>query len=139
MPGTRLSYELLIREGHLDSYGHVNNATYLSLYEEARWDYITTRGYGYHKVHELGIGPVILEAHVWFRKELKLRERVTITGEMTEHGSRTGKMKQRILDSGGKEYSSAEFVFGLFDLRQRKLIRPTPEWLHAIGWAEEGR
>ena len=28
-------FEVLIREHHLDSYGHVNNATYLALYEEA--------------------------------------------------------------------------------------------------------
>ena len=34
-------YELVIKECHLDSFGHVNNAIYVQLYEEARWDFIT--------------------------------------------------------------------------------------------------
>ena len=50
------SYELLIREQHLDSYGHVNNATYVSLFEEARWELITRKGYGYQHVHKIGLG-----------------------------------------------------------------------------------
>ena len=40
-------YKILIREHHVDSYGHVNNATYLSLYEEARWEVITPEGFGF--------------------------------------------------------------------------------------------
>ena len=34
-------YEKTILEQHLDTFGHVNNAAYLVLYEEARWDFIT--------------------------------------------------------------------------------------------------
>ncbi len=48
-------YQLLIHEGHLDSFGHVNNATYLNLFEEARWDWITARGYG---LKEMGAAPL---------------------------------------------------------------------------------
>jgi acyl-CoA thioester hydrolase len=62
-------YEVLIKEQHLDSYGHVNNATYLALYEEARWEAITQRGYGYKTVHETGLGPIVLEVNVKFLKE----------------------------------------------------------------------
>ena len=43
-------YPLTILEKHLDSFGHVNNATYLHLYEEARWDFITKRGFGLARV-----------------------------------------------------------------------------------------
>ena len=32
------TYPLLIKETYLDTFGHVNNATYLTLFEEARWD-----------------------------------------------------------------------------------------------------
>jgi acyl-CoA thioester hydrolase len=40
------TYPLTIKETYLDTFGHVNNAMYLALLEEARWDLITTNGYG---------------------------------------------------------------------------------------------
>ena len=36
------SYKVKIRESHLDTLGHVNNAVYLVLFEEARWAYFLT-------------------------------------------------------------------------------------------------
>ncbi|MBC7370837.1 MAG: acyl-CoA thioesterase [Bdellovibrionaceae bacterium] len=127
------SYKMLIRESHLDSYGHVNNATYLTMYEEARWDFITPRGYGYQKVHESGQGPVILEVNLKFLKELRLREEITITSEMIEYPSKIGKLKQQMLKPDGSVASEAIFTMGLFDLKARKMILPTKEWLTAIG------
>src|SRR5690606_13293796 len=57
-------YPLLIVESHLDTFGHINHATYLQIFEEARWDLITARGYGLEKIRESRLGPVILEANV---------------------------------------------------------------------------
>ncbi len=126
-------YKLLIREGHLDSYGHVNNATYLAMYEEARWEFVTQRGYGFDYVHQTGQGPVILEVNIKFMKELGLREEITITTELLDYPSRIGKLKQQMLKADGSVASEAIFTFGLFDLRARKMISPTPEWKSAIG------
>ena len=71
-------YRTLIRERHLDTFGHVNNAQYMILFEEARWETITSRGYGLSEVHSTGIGTVVLECTIRFKRELKLREEVTI-------------------------------------------------------------
>ena len=67
---TVFEYDLLIQEFHLDSFGHVNNAIYVELYEEARWDFITKSGFGldYIQLHQKG--PVILDLKVRFRREL---------------------------------------------------------------------
>src|SRR5579864_8644527 len=35
---------ITIGESQLDSFGHLNNARYLELFEQARWDVITERG-----------------------------------------------------------------------------------------------
>lgn len=126
-------YKILIRESHLDTYGHVNNATYLTMYEEARWEFITPRGYGFQKVHESGQGPIILEVNLKFLSELRLREEITITTELIEYPSRIGKLKQQMVRADGTVASEAIFVFGLFDLKARKIISPTPEWKKAIG------
>lgn len=126
-------YEVIIREHHLDSYRHVNNATYLALYEEARWELISGRGYTYEKVHETGQGPVILDVHLAFLKELKLREKVTITLQMLSYEGKFFKLKQQMLKEDGTVASEATFTGAFFDLKARKLILPNDEWLKAIG------
>ena len=80
-------YSLLIRESHLDTFNHVNNAQYLTLFEEARWQVITERGFGLSEIQKTGTGPVVLEAALRFRREVKLREKVIIkTYTPTENG-----------------------------------------------------
>jgi YbgC/YbaW family acyl-CoA thioester hydrolase len=126
-------YRIKIREHHLDSYQHVNNATYLSLYEEARWEIISERGYTYETVHQTGLGPVILEAHVKFLKELKLRETISITLEILSYEKRIFKLKQQIIKENGLIASEAIITGAFFDLNSRKIIEPNPPWLKAIG------
>lgn len=127
------AYSLLIRETHIDTFGHVNNATYLTLYEEARWDLITRNGWGLQEIQSSGQGPVILEVNLKYIKELQLRETIRITTEMIDYNGKIGRLKQQILKADGSVASEAVFVFALFDLNQRKLIEPTQEWKRAIG------
>ena len=126
------TYPLTIKEMHLDTFGHVNNAVYLELLEEARWDLITKNGYGLKKIQEVGIGPTILEIKLIFAKELRLREEIIIETQMLSYENKIGRLLQRMM-RGDEVCCSAEFVMGLFDMKARKLILPTPEWLHAIG------
>ena len=126
-------YQVLIREGHLDTFGHMNNATYFEILEEARWQMITERGFDLAFVQKHKKGPVVLEAKIKFLREIKLREIVTINTSLVEYSGKLGRMKQTIKLSDGSLASEAVFVFGLFDLSQRKLVDPSPEWLKAIG------
>ncbi len=126
-------YEILIREHHLDSYGHVNNATYLALFEEARWEAITQKGYGYKKVQETGLGPVILEINLKFFKELKLREKIVITLEVISVEGKICILRQQMLRENREVASEVTLTTSFFDLKNRKLILPNAEWLKAIG------
>lgn len=125
-------FKTQIKEQHLDTFGHVNNATYLQLFEEARWDYITNRGYGLKEILASKKGPVVLEAQIRFLKELRLRENIEITFEPDSMEGKVGKCRQRILNSSGEVACEAVFVVGFFDLNERKLIPPSAEWLHAV-------
>ncbi len=124
---------VLIREAHLDTFGHVNNATYLQLYEQARWDMITERGFGLERIRETQTGPVILEAHVRFQRELHARENVVIVSELLSYQGKIGEMRQRVRKEDGNVACEATFVFGLMDMVKRRLIEPTPEWKRAVG------
>ena len=126
------SYPITIKESHLDTFGHVNNAAYLTLLEEARWEFLTQNGYGLDRIHEIKQGPVILEIKLAFLKELCLRAKVIIETKMISYENKIGRVLQRMI-SNGEVAAEAEIVIGLFDLSSRKLILPTQEWLHAIG------
>jgi|SRR5690606_13163488 len=126
-------YQVLIKEFHLDTFGHVNNARYLDLYEEARWDLIEGNGYGLKKVQELQIGPVVLELNLTFKREITNREMITIETTPAEiNHPLIMQLNQRMLKADGQVASTLELKVGLMDLAKRKLIAPTPEWLAAI-------
>lgn len=127
-------YLLTIRELHLDSFGHVNNAVYAQLYEEARWDFITQNNYGLEKIKEIQIGPVILDMKIRFKRELLNREVIKIKSKtIALVSSKIMVLEQVMHKPDGKVASEAEFTVGLFDMKERKLVDATPEWLHAIG------
>ena len=126
-------YELLIREFHLDSYGHVNNATYLALLEEARWEMITKNGYGLERVKSLQIGPIILEISIRFLKELPLREKIKIRTKIAQLEKKIAPIYQEIWNENMELCACATLKSGLFDLKNRKLIAPTLEWKNALG------
>lgn len=125
-------YPIIIKESYLDTFGHVNNAMYLTLFEEARWDLITKNEFGLQKIQECGLGPTILEIKLSFSKELRIRDKVIIETQLLSYEKKIGKLSQKMIRDN-KICCTGEFTIGLFDLKIRKLILPTQEWLKAIG------
>ena len=136
MQNQRHQYRLLVLEKHLDTFGHVNNATYLELFEEARWDWLEGNDYGLDTIRKTGRGPTILEIVLRFKRELKNRQAIVIESTVTSYQGKVGHMTQRIVDDAGQVYCEAQFVIGLFDLSARRLIPPTADWLRGIGVKE---
>ncbi|MBI2387464.1 MAG: acyl-CoA thioesterase [Elusimicrobia bacterium] len=131
-------YKTTIEDRHLDLFGHINNAAYLELFEEARWDWITGNGFGRKEVLESGIGPTLLEVKLRFKREIRGKERVVIRSKTLEYRGKIGRVEQVMMTADGSVSCVAEFVIALLDLRERKLIRPTPEWAKAIGLSRTG-
>ncbi len=127
-----IDYTLVIKESHLDTFGHVNNATYLVLFEEARWDIVTARGYGLSEVQNRMVGPTILEIKINFLKEIRNREKILIRTLLPQKLRKVTTLRQTMINERGEEVCIADFVIGLFDMRSRRLIDPTPEWTKAL-------
>ena len=127
-------YDVQIKEIHLDSFGHVNNAVYVQLYEEARWDFITKNGFGLGVIQREQVGPVLLDLQVRFKREIKNREFIKIQSQTREIiSSKIILLEQKMINSDGKIASEALFTVGFFDMQERKLITPPQEWLAAVG------
>ena len=129
-------YQKQILEHHLDTFGHVNNATYLELYEEARLDFISKNGYGLKEIHRYQKGPVILDVKCRYKKEIVNREVITIRSKSLSLRGKIGQIHQEILKENGEIASDATFTVGFMDMQERKLVAPTELWLRAIGMQE---
>jgi len=126
------SYPVLIKEIYLDTFGHVNNAMYLTLFEEARWDWITAGGFGLETIKKTRLGPTILEVNLRYTKELRLRDAILIETQLPTYKGKIGKVQQ-CMRRDTEICCVAEFTIGLFSLDERKLVFPTPAWLRAVG------
>jgi len=128
------SHHIIIKKEHLDVFGHVNNAEYLRLYEEARWKLIHQEGLDEKTVVAEQIGPVILNINVSFKKEILLDEKIEIKLTDTFIKNRyLYVIKQAMIKDNGDIASEIELLLGLMDLKKRKLIEPDSRWLGALG------
>lgn len=127
------TYPVKILEHHIDAYGHVNNVAYIALFEEARWDMITSKGCGLDYVRSSSIGPVVLEIQCKFRRELRLRQDVFIRSSMQSWRGKIGVMRQTIEDRDGTLFCEALITMGFFNLSTRRLVPPGSDWSQALG------
>jgi thioesterase-3 len=128
----RFTYDLQIKEHHIDLLGHVNHATYLQLFEEARWELLAETDFSLKNMHNVKLGPVILELTIQYRKEVFLREKIRIETLAGSFQGKVGELEQEMFNEKREVCCHVKMKYGLFDLSQRKLVTPTTEWLQAI-------
>ena len=106
----------------------------MELYEEARWDLITAGGWGLSEIKKREIGPVVTSLNIQYKREIKNREEIVI--ETIFDGFRNSKiltLKQQMINSDGAVANTMSIEAGLFDLKNRRLLDPTDEWMRALG------
>lgn len=127
-------YPVTILERHLDTFGHVNNATYLELYEEARWDFITRNGYDFARIQREKVGPIILDLNLTFKRELLNREKIIIKSQYQGMKNKyIMTLNQWMMKEDGKIASTLELSVALMDMKERKMVEPFSDWMKAIG------
>ena len=126
-------YPVVILERYLDSFGHMNNAVYLDLFEQARWDWITAGGFGLEKIKASQMGPVLLEVNLKFKRELKLRTKIIIESQIANYETKIAEIHQNMIGEDGTLHCAAVLTMGFFNTQTRKLIQPPEEWLIAVG------
>lgn len=127
-------YYINILEKHLDAFQHVNNAVYLELYEEARWDQLTQGGITLESILASKIGPVITDINIIYKKELRNRETIRIETQYTHMKNRLiANIEQRIFNANNELASIMNMSLGILDLENRKLLSFTQNWKNALG------
>ena len=125
-------YKTQVKAHHIDSYGHVNNAAYLQLLEEARWDWIRLGGATRELVQELGVGPIVVDIEIRFSRELKEGEEITIKSKRDGEVMKMYSLKQIIYKANGEIASKAKFRMAFLNIRDRKMVDPPQAWVDVL-------
>ncbi len=133
MMGKKFETSYQIKEFHLDTFGHVNHATYLQILEDVRWDIIGENGFSLENIQKEKKGPIILDYQIKYKRELVNREEVRIETWLDSVVKKFMILKQVIYKLDGEVSAEAQMTVGYFDMNERKLLSPTKEWLQAIG------
>ena len=104
-----------IRSFHTDSFGHVNNARYLELLEEARWQFAEHHGL-IDLLNEENLGFIIMQLNLRFRFPVVEGDTIQVFTGLITLGTALGEVEQLIIKKGaGKLAAKSMFTFVLID------------------------
>ena len=96
-----------------DVYGHLNNANYLFIYEEARAEGLEEAGIPIRDLEKIGVAIYLSEINLTFKKPLMLEEIVTIKSNIIEFSKIKSVWRQEMYNSKN-ELCNVAVVKGVF-------------------------
>jgi acyl-CoA thioester hydrolase len=116
-----------IRYGDLDPHGHVNNATHLTYFEQARVQYFIHLGLFSKDQSFMEIGVILADAHITYLAPVYFGTKAKVGVRATKIGNKSIITEQVLIDEEtGLELSKATVVLVTFDYHTHKTI-PVPE------------
>ncbi|MEV7505394.1 acyl-CoA thioesterase [Streptomyces sp. NPDC093018] len=116
------SVRVTVRGYETDVQGHLNQAVYLQYAEHARWSLLQAAGIGQTALVRTGVGPVVLETTIRYRRELLAGDEVDVTCAFEWTSGKTFKIHQEMRKADGTLAAEVTGVGGLLDLKERKLV-----------------
>ena len=133
MPDYHFSYPIEVRYGDLDPQGHVNNAIFLTYFEQARINYLINLGL-FNKIQSfLDVGFILADAQVTFLASVFFGMDVRVEVQVTRLGNKSLSMAYRMLNGdSGPELATAKTVLVTFDYHNNETIRIPELWREKI-------
>ncbi len=126
------SHPIEIRYGDLDPQGHVNNAVYLTYFEQARIHYIKNLGL-WPSGDFIDIGIILADAHITFRAAALFGQRVQVKAGVTRLGNKSLTMEYLLEDCDtGQVLAEASTVLVTYAYRDNQTIPIPAGWRRAI-------
>lgn len=121
-----------VRGYETDTQGHLNQSVYLQYAEHARWEYLLAAGIRQAELVAKGVGPVVLETTISYRRELRAGDTVDVSCAFVWRDGRTFQVVQRITRTDGVLAAEITGVGGILDLTERRLVADPREALRAV-------
>lgn len=122
-----------VRYGDLDPQGHLNNARFLTYFEQARILYLRHLGLFHESQSFLDVGVILADVHITFLAPVLWGMDVKVGVKTTKMGNKSMTVSQNIVDNAtGKELATGEVVLVTYDYRSEKTIPIPADWREKI-------
>ena len=122
-----------VRYGDLDPQGHLNNAKYLTYFEQARVQYWTELGLFSRGQSFADIGVIIADIHIQYLAPVFWGAPVRVGVRTARIGGKSLTVEQCILDESGETvYARGTVVLVAYDYRTHTTIPVPDSWRAAI-------
>jgi acyl-CoA thioester hydrolase len=129
----RFYHPIEVRYGDLDPQGHVNNAKYLTYFEQARIAYWIDMGFFTTDQSFMEIGVILADVHLTYLAPVYFGQKIKVGVHVARLGNKSMTWEQNVVDvESGKELAKAEIVIVAYDYRQEKTIPIPQEWREKI-------
>lgn len=121
----RFTTRLDVRVFDLDAQGHLTGPAYLQYAGQALWEHVRAAGVDVDALLGSGVGPVNLETHIRFLRELRGGDEVDVSCQLQFGEGKTYRVRHEFRTADGELAAELTSVFGLLDLTRRRLV-PDP-------------
>jgi len=127
-----------VRWGDEDSYGHVNNAVYLSYFEQGRAAFFGKIGLHLDKAREAGAGPVVAHLDCTYKQSLTYPALIRVGIRTLEVGTRSFKLGQVLCREGETQPAAFGDVVCVWFDYHNQVTAPVPSELreHLLAWRD---
>jgi acyl-CoA thioester hydrolase len=129
----RFYHPIEVRYGDLDPQGHVNNAKFLTYFEQGRVQYLIELGLFTRDQSFMKIGVIIADIHITYFEPIYFGQNIKVGVRAVKFGRKSMTWEQNIVDeASGKELAKGEVVIVTYDYREEKTISIPQEWREKI-------
>ncbi len=132
MPTFRFHYPIEIRYADLDPQGHVNNARFLTYFEQARVQYLIHLGLFSKEQSFIEIGIIIAEAAITFKSPVYFGTQARVGARVSRLGTKSMTMEYEMTDKEGLIYATGSTAIVTFDYKTHATIPIPATWREII-------
>ena len=126
-------HRIEVRYGDLDPQGHVNNAKFLTYFEQARVQYMIELGLFTRDQSFMKIGVIIADIHITYFEPIYFGQNIKVGVRAVRFGNKSMTWEQNVVDEvSGKEVAKGEVVIVTYDYKEEKTISIPQEWRDKI-------
>src|SRR5512142_2945261 len=129
MDGIRFYHPMEVRYGDLDPQGHLNNAKYLTYFEQARIRYFEELGLFSKNNSFMDIGVIVADIHIKYRAPVLRGAAARVVVKIETIGNKSIRVLETIEDGNtGTLYADGTVILVTYDYHEHKTIPVSAEW-----------
>jgi len=133
MTDFRFFHPIEVRYGDLDPQGHVNNAKYLTYFEQARIFYLIQLGLFSRDQSFMDVGIIIADIHITFQTPTHYDDHIKVGVRTSKIGNKSMTWEQCVMNADtGEIMASGTIILVTFDYKNHKTIPVPHEWRKKI-------